>query len=202
VHRELCIVHQFMKIGLFFGSFNPVHSGHMVIAQYMAEFTDLEQVWLVVSPQNPLKPKATLLSDVHRLALVRHAVGYYRKLKASNIEFKLPQPSYTVVTLAHLKEKYPQHMFALILGSDNLETFHKWKNYEQILAENELYVYPRKDSTGGSLLHHKNVKVVDAPLMEISASFIRNAIKEKKDVHYMMPEAVWNYIKEMNFYKK
>ncbi len=191
-----------MKIGLFFGSFNPVHNGHMVIAQYMAEFTDLEQVWLVVSPQNPLKPKATLLPDVHRLALVRHAVGYYRKLKASNIEFKLPQPSYTVTTLAHLKEKFPQHTFALILGSDNLDTFHKWKNYEQILAEHELYVYPRKGSTGGNLLHHKNVKVVDAPLMEISASFIRNAIKDKKDVHYMTPEAVWEYIKEMNFYKK
>jgi len=191
-----------MKIGLFFGSFNPVHSGHMVIAQYMAEFTDLEQVWLVVSPQNPLKPKATLLSDVHRLALVRHAVGYYRKLKASNIEFKLSQPSYTVTTLVHLKEKFPQHTFALILGSDNLDTFHKWKNYEQILAEHELYVYPRKGSTGGNLLHNKSVKVVDAPLMEISASFIRNAIRDKKDVHYMMPEAVWEYIKEMNFYKK
>jgi len=191
-----------MKIGLFFGSFNPVHNGHMVIAQYMAEFTDLEQVWLVVSPLNPLKPKATLLPDVHRLALVRHAIGYYQKLKASNIEFKLPQPSYTITTLAHLKEKYPQHIFALILGSDNLETFHKWKNYEQILAEHELYIYPRKGSMGGDLLHHKQVKVVDAPLMEISASFIRNAIRDKKDVHYMMPEAVWNYIKEMNFYKK
>src|SRR4051812_49177492 len=117
-----------MKIGLFFGSFNPVHNGHMVIAQYMAEFTDLEQVWLVVSPQNPFKTKATLLPGIHRLALVKEAVGDYRKLKASNIEFKLPQPSYTVVTLAHLKEKYPQHAFALILGGDNLETFHKWKN--------------------------------------------------------------------------
>lgn len=174
----------------------------MVIAQYMAEFTDLEQVWLVVSPQNPLKPKASLLPDVHRLALVRHAIGYYRKLKASNIEFKLPQPSYTINTLAHLEEKYPQHTFALILGSDNLDTFHKWKSYEQILAHHKLYVYPRKGNTGGKLLHHKNVKVVDAPLMEISASFIRNAIKDQKDVHYMIPDAVWEYIKEMNFYKK
>lgn len=191
-----------MKIGLFFGSFNPVHSGHMVIAQYMAEFTDLDQVWLVVSPQNPFKTKATLLPDIHRLALVKEAIGDYRKLKASNIEFKLPKPSYTVVTLAHLNEKYPQHTFALLLGSDNLETFHKWKNYEQILAEHELYVYPRKGNTGGDLLHHKSLKVVDAPLMEISASFIRNAIKNKMDVRYMMPEAVWNYIKEMNFYKK
>jgi len=191
-----------MKIGLFFGSFNPVHIGHMVIAQYMAEFTDLEQVWLVVSPQNPLKPKATLLPDVHRLALVRQAIGYYRKLKASNIEFKLSRPSYTINTLAYLNEKHPQHTFALILGNDTLETFNKWKNYEQILAEHELYVYPRKGSTGGSLLRHKNVKVADAPLVEISASFIRNAIKNKKDVRYMIPEAVWEYIKEMNFYRK
>lgn len=191
-----------MKIGLFFGSFNPVHSGHLVIASYMAEFTDLEQVWLVVSPHNPLKAKQTLLQDYHRLALVKTAIGINRKLKASDVEFKLSQPTYTIHTLAHLSEQFPQHQFALILGSDTLETFHKWKNYEQILEHYELYVYPRPHSTGGELIKHPHIKKVEAPLMEISASFIREAIRNKKDVRYMMPESVWNYIEEMHFYEK
>jgi len=191
-----------MKIGLYFGSFNPVHSGHLVIAGYMAEFTDLEQVWLVVSPHNPLKVKQTLLQDYHRLALVKVAIGTNRKLKASDIEFKLSTPNYTIHTLVHLGEKFPQHQFALILGSDTLETFPKWKNFEQILENYELYVYPRPNSTGGELINHRNVKKVEAPLMEISASFIRESIRNKKDVQYMMPESVWNYIEEMHFYEK
>ncbi len=191
-----------MKIGLYFGSFNPIHTGHLVIASYMAEFTDLEQVWLVVSPHNPLKAKHSLLQDYHRFTLVKTGIGSNRKLKASDVEFKLSKPSYTINTLVHLGEQFPQHQFALILGSDTLETFHKWKNYEQILEGYKLYVYPRPGSNGGELMNHPQVKKVDAPLMEISASFIRESIKNKKDVRYMLPESVWNYIEEMHFYEK
>ena len=190
-----------MKIGLFFGSFNPVHCGHMVIAGYMSEFTDLHQVWLVVSPHNPLKLKSTLLQDYHRMSLVRIAIGDSRKIKASDIEFKLPKPSYTIHTLVSLYEKFPEHTFVLILGSDILPTFDKWKNYEQILEQAELYVYPRKNFENHELLKHPKVKLIEAPIMEISSSFIRNSIKNKKDVRFMMPESVWEYIDEMNFYK-
>lgn len=190
-----------MKIGLFFGSFNPVHCGHMIIAGYMSEFTDLDQVWFIVSPHNPLKLKNSLLQDYHRMTLVKIAIGSNRKIKASDIEFKLPRPSFTINTLAYLFEKFPAHQFVLILGSDNLESFHKWKNYKQILEQVELYIYPRKDSDGGELKSHPNVKKIPAPLMEISSSFIREAIKNKKDVRYMLPEKVWEYLDEMNFYK-
>ena len=191
-----------MKVGLFFGSFNPIHVGHMVLANYMLEFTDLERIWFVVSPHNPLKQKSSLLDEKHRLQLVRLAIGDHALLKASDIEFKLPQPSYTVDTLSYLKEKYPQNEFALILGADNLENFHKWKNYEEILKQHELYVYPRPDSDGGRLKMSSKVKFVNAPLMEISSTTIREAIREKKNIRYYVPEAVWNYMKEMHFYEK
>ena len=191
-----------MKTGLFFGSFNPVHNGHMVIAQYMAEFTDLQQVWMVVTPHNPLKPIGSLLNDYQRLQLVEIAIGFYRKIKVSKIEFSLPKPSYTINTLEHLREKFPKHTFALIMGSDNLETLHKWKNYEQILSGYEIYVYPRPGCDGGELKTHPNVKITEAPHIEISSTFIRNAIKNKKDVRFMMPEKVFEYIDEMNFYEK
>ena len=191
-----------MKIGLFFGSFNPVHTGHMILANYMAQFTDLKQVWLVVSPHNPLKKKSTLLADHHRLQLVRLAIADNSKLKASNIEFKMPQPSYTINTLTYLKEKYPKNQFALIMGSDNLANLHKWKNYEQILAQYEIYAYPRPEHDGGELKNHPKVKILGAPLVEISSSFIRDSLKKGKDMSYMLPEAVLNYIKEMHFYEK
>ena len=198
-----------MKIGLYFGSFNPIHSGHLVIASYMAEFTDMDKVWFVVSPHNPLKEKNSLLKDHHRLRLVNEAIGDNNKLKASNIEFKLPQPSYTINSLAYLKEKYPKYKFVLIMGSDNFATLHKWKNYEQILEQYEIYIYPRKEESekvkkweSVNESGKQRIKFIDAPLMEISSSFIRNAIKNKKDVRYMLPESVYNYIKEMHFYEK
>lgn len=194
-----------MKIGLFFGSFNPVHIGHMAIANYMAQFTGLDKVWFVVTPHNPLKPKASLLSDKQRLRLVREAIGDSTMFRASDIEFGLPQPSYTVNTLAYLKEKYPDDEFVLIIGSDNLRTFHKWKNCEEILKNHELFVYPRATAKAGDippeLAGHPHIKLVDAPLMEISSSFIREAIKNKKDVRNFLPQAVWEYMGEMRFYE-
>ncbi|MES2140245.1 MAG: nicotinate (nicotinamide) nucleotide adenylyltransferase [Bacteroidota bacterium] len=191
-----------MKVGLFFGSFNPIHAGHLVLANYMLEYTDLERIWFVVSPHNPLKKKSTLLDEKQRLQLVDLAIGDNTKLKSSNIEFNLPQPSYTIVTLTYLKEKHPQHEFVLIMGADNLESFHKWKNYEEILKHHQLYIYPRPGSEGGNLKDHPQIKLVNAPVMEISSTAIRQAIKEKKDMRYFMPEAVWQYIKEMHFYEK
>lgn len=191
-----------MKTGLFFGSFNPIHVGHMVLANYMLEYTDLEQIWFVVSPQNPFKNKSSLLNEQHRLQLVNIAIGDNNKLKASNIEFKLPQPSYTITTLSYLMEKYPENHYGLIMGSDNLKSFPKWKNYEEILKQFELYVYPRPNQDGGILKDHEKVKMVDAPFIEISSTAIRKGIKEKKDLRYFVPRAVWNYIKEMHFYEK
>ena len=191
-----------MHIGLFFGSFNPVHVGHMVLANYMASFTDLEQVWFVVSPHNPLKEKSSLLDQNQRLHMVNLAIGDSNKLKSSNIEFGLSQPSYTVNTLAHLMEKYPQHQFSLIMGEDNLESFTKWKNYEEILKNHKLYVYPRPNSNSEELKKYPNVIMTEAPLMDISSTMIRQAIKNKKDVSFFVPQAVWQYLDEMSFYKK
>lgn len=191
-----------MRTGLFFGSFNPIHVGHMVIANYMLEFTDLEKLWFVISPQNPMKEKASLLDQRQRLAIVQRAIGDNNRFKASDIEFKLPRPSYTINTLVHLQEKYPAHRFVLILGSDNLETFHKWKNYEQILKDFELYVYPRPGHDGGNLKDHERVTWVPAPLIEISASFLRSSLKSGKDIRYFIPEQAYNYMREMHFYEK
>ncbi|CAN5911601.1 nicotinate (nicotinamide) nucleotide adenylyltransferase [soil metagenome] len=191
-----------MKIGLFFGSFNPIHIGHLVLANYMLEFTELERIWFVISPHNPLKEKKTLLNDNHRLQMVRLAIGEHTKMKASTIEFKLPQPSYTVNTLAHITEKHPEHEFALIMGADNLGSFQKWKNYEYILEHHKIYVYPRPGYEPGELVNHLSVKFTEAPLMEISSSFLREAIKNKKDVRYFFTDVVWSYLKEMHFYEK
>lgn len=190
-----------MKIGLFFGTFNPVHVGHTVIAGYMTEFTDLKEVWFVVSPQNPMKTESNLLEENHRLALVNLAVGNHPKLKVNDTEFSLPKPSYTIDTLAHFTEKFPEHEFVLVLGSDNLVTFNKWKNFEQILERYSVYVYPRAGFSGGKLSSHLKVKITSAPMMEISSTFIRNAIKNKKDVRYMLTDSVYNYIKENHFYE-
>lgn len=203
-----------MKIGLYFGTFNPIHVGHLVIANYMADYTDLDQVWLVVSPQNPLKKKASLLEDFHRLALVKVAIEDNDKLRASDIEFNLPQPSYTTNTLAYIQDQYSEHEFCLIMGEDNLRTLHKWKNHEYILDHHDLYVYPRVltiqeeqelediNSTSTNLYEdHPKVHLCDAPVMKVSSSFIRQAIKEQKDVRYLLTEPVHKYVDEMNFYK-
>ncbi len=191
-----------MKAGLFFGSFNPIHSGHLALADYMLEYTDLQNIWFIVSPQNPFKNKSDLLDEKDRLKIVNIAIGNNTKLKACDIEFELPQPSYTITTLNCLKVKYPEYEFALIMGADNLENFHKWKNYEEILKHYQLYVYPRTESDGGELKNHPHVKIVNAPLMEISSTAIRKAIKESNDIRSFIPDAVYQYIKKMHFYEK
>ncbi|WP_370477242.1 nicotinate (nicotinamide) nucleotide adenylyltransferase [Tamlana flava] len=192
-----------MKVGLFFGSFNPIHIGHLVIANHMAEYSDLDQVWFVVTPHNPFKKKNTLLDDYQRLEMVYLATKDYTKLKPCDIEFNLPQPNYTVNTLAYLQEKYPEHDFALIMGEDNLKNFHKWKNYEVILENHHIYMYPRisENKIETQFDGHSNIHTIDAPIMELSSTFIRNAVKAGKNVQPMLPNHVWKYLDEMNFYK-
>lgn len=192
-----------MKVGLFFGTFNPIHIGHIIIANYMVEFSDLDEVWFVITPLSPFKQKKTLLPNHHRLAIANIAVENYPKLKTTDIEFKLPEPNYTIVTLVQIEEKFPNHQFCLIMGEDNLNGFHKWKNYEEILKNYELYVYPRISDEIIQHQFYKDSKIhrIDAPVLQISSTFIRNAIKNKKDVSTMLPTNVWKYIDEMNFYK-
>ncbi len=190
-----------MKVGLFFGSFNPVHVGHMIIANYMAQHTDLDQVWMVVSPQNPLKKRRTLAKDYDRLYLIDQAIDDNPLLKSSNIEFSLPKPSYTIDTLTYLKEKYPDKQFVLIMGGDNLGSFHKWKNYETILNNHEIYVYKRPTYELGELESHESISLFDAPMMEISSSYIRNEIKEGRSIRYLVPEKVEDHILEAGVYR-
>jgi nicotinate-nucleotide adenylyltransferase len=191
-----------MHIGLFFGSFNPIHIGHTALANYMLSFTDMDEVWIVVSPHNPLKNKHQLLNQHQRLHLVNLAIDDFNKLKSCDIEFNLSQPSYTIHTLTHLKEKYPQHQFSLIMGQDNLQTFDKWKNYEEILRRFQIYVYPRPLSISSSFDAHPNVHLTQAPLIEISSTFIRKAIKEKRDIRFFVAPKVWEQIDAMHFYRE
>ena len=191
------------KIGLYFGTFNPIHIGHLIIANHMVEFSDLDEVWFVVTPHNPHKKKNTLLEDHHRLAMVRIAVDEYPKLQASNVEFDLPQPNYTVNTLAYLEEKYPKNNFCLIMGEDNLKSLHKWKNYEVILERYSIYVYPRisEGKVERQFENHEKIKKVAAPIIELSSTFIRQGIKDGKNIRPMLSADVWKYLDEMNFYK-
>jgi nicotinate-nucleotide adenylyltransferase len=189
-----------MKIGLFFGSFNPIHIGHLIVANVMATTTDLEQVWFVVSPQNPFKKSNTLLHEFDRLDMVEKAIADNAKLKTTDIEFHLPRPSYTIDTLIRLQEKYPQHDFKLIIGEDNLAQFPNWKNHDKILEYFGLYVYPRPNSQPSILLQHSQVKLVKAPMLDISATFIRDCIKNGKSIRYMTPEIVEEYIVRKRFF--
>jgi len=191
-----------MKIGLFFGSFNPVHIGHLIIANFMANNTDLDKIWMVVSPQNPLKEKKTLARDYDRLHLVRLGIGDNPKIQASDFEFNLAKPSYTIDTLTYLKEAYPENNFVLIMGGDNLGTLHKWKNYELLLERYQLYVYQRPGYDLGDLATHDHVHLFEAPLMQISASYIRKQLKEGKSVQYLVPDPVNEYLLTSNLYKK
>jgi len=193
-----------MKIGLYFGTFNPIHVGHLIIANHMAEHSDLDQVWMVVTPHNPLKKKSSLLDDHHRLQMVFLATEDFPKIKPSDIEFKLQQPNYTVNTLVHLEEKYPNHEFSLIMGEDNLKSFHKWKNYEAILEHHNIYVYPRisSESENLELKNHPKIHLIDAPVVEISSTSIRENVKKGKNVQPLLPNKVWDYIDHNNFYRK
>jgi len=192
-----------MKIGLYFGTFNPIHVGHLIIANYLAENSDLDKVWFIVTPHSPFKKKSTLLDNRQRYNMVYEATKDYHKLEPSDIEFNLPQPNYTINTLTYLQEKYPNYDFALIMGEDNLKSLHKWKNYELILQNHHIEVYPRISK--GRLEHrfegHEKINIVDAPIMELSSTLIRKSIKEGKNIRPMLPEYVWKYIDEMNFYK-
>ena len=191
-----------LKIGLYFGTYNPIHIGHLAIANYMVEFTDINQLWFVVSPQNPHKTKKKLLDDYQRLEMVHRAVEGDDRFRASNIEFNLHKPSYTVDTLAYLKDQHPNYDFVILMGSDNLENFHKWKNFETIRDHYGIIVYPRPGFDRSKVVEQKNITIAeDAPLMEISASFIRDAIRKGKDVRHFIPAKTWEYLEEMNFYK-
>ncbi|EEG42525.1 nicotinate (nicotinamide) nucleotide adenylyltransferase [Flavobacteria bacterium MS024-3C] len=200
------------QIGLFFGSFNPVHQGHLILANYLVEETALEEVWFVITPQSPFKQKQRLLDNHHRLALVEEAIEGYPKLKVSTVEFGLPAPQYTALTIAHLMEKHPEASFSLIVGQDHLKSFHKWYNYQALLEGHQIYVYPRmpEEALAASkplkqpkpeILNHSNLILVSAPVVEISSSYIRKALKAGKNIRPLLPPAVWKYMDEMNFYR-
>jgi len=190
-----------MKIGLYFGTFNPIHVGHLIIANHLAEYTDLEQIWMVVTPHNPLKQKSTLLDDYHRLHLVRLATEDYPKIKPSDVEFKLPQPNYTVNTLAYLHEKYPTHQFAIIMGSDSFENLSKWKNYEFILQHCPIFVYRRPGHEVINNFTQGSITIMDAPLLQISATHIRNNIRHGKSIRYLVPDKVLQEIERNGHYR-
>ena len=188
--------------GLYFGSFNPIHNGHLMLANYLVENSGLDALWFVISPQNPFKTKESLLPDYQRLELVNRAIEGYTKFAACDIEFSMPKPSYTIDTLTYLGEKYPKREFALIMGTDNLDRLDRWKNYEQIINNHKIIVFPRNGSDGGALRSHPNVKIVDTPIIEVSSTFIRESIRNGKDVRFFMPDKVFEYVDEMNFWRK
>ncbi|MGI4728535.1 MAG: nicotinate (nicotinamide) nucleotide adenylyltransferase [Janthinobacterium lividum] len=190
-----------MKIGLFFGSFNPIHTGHLIIASYMAHHTELDKIWLVVSPHNPLKKASDLINTYDRLEMAKLATETSDKIEVSDIELKLPRPSYTIDTLTHLHEKFPQHQFVLIMGSDNLKSLHKWKNYEILLRDYQIYVYPRPGFENTEFSQHPSITITDTPLIEISSTFIRKSIAQNKNVQYFLPDNVLEFIDSKNLYR-
>lgn len=192
------------NIGLYFGTFNPIHVGHLIIANHMVENSDLDEVWVVVTPHNPFKKKSSLLDNHHRLDMVYFATQEYDKIKPCDIEFNLPQPNYTITTLTHISEKYPSYKFNLIMGEDNLKSFHKWRNYQAILDDYKLYVYPRisQGIVENQFKEHAKIHRVSAPIIQISSTMIRKGVQDKKNIKPLVSTKVWQYIDEMNFYKK
>ena len=190
-----------MKTGLFFGSYNPIHTGHLIIANYMANHTALDEIWLVVSPHNPLKDKSGLTNMYDRLEMAKLATENAEHIRVSGIEFALPQPSYTIDTLTYLHEKYPEKEFVLIMGADNLVSFKKWKNYEVLLKNYQIYVYPRPGANVSEWENHPAITFTNTPLMEISSTFIRKAIKEKKNVQFFLPDKVIDFIEGKGMYR-
>lgn len=199
--QEQKTVNRKLLTGLFFGSYNPIHVGHLVIANYMATFSGLKEVWLVVSPHNPLKQKSGLANMYDRLEMAKLATENAPQIKVSDIEFKLPQPSYTIDTLAHLKERYPEKEFVLIMGADNLSSLKKWKNFEVLLKDYSIYVYPRPEADVSEWKDHPSITFTDTPQMEISSTFIRKAIKENKNVQFFVPDNVLAFIEQKSMYK-
>jgi len=189
-----------MKIGLYFGSFNPIHTGHLIIANHAANETDLDQVWFVVSPQNPFKHSSSLLNEYQRLHLIKLAINGENNLRGSNVEFGLPKPSYTVDTLIYLKEKHPEHEFSILMGSDGFQNLNKWKNYQAITANYNIYIYRRPGfditDTHGAIIH-----VLEAPLLEISSTHIRELVKDKKSIRYLVPDVVKEEIELAGYYR-
>lgn len=190
-----------MKIGLFFGSFNPIHVGHLILANTMVDAAELHAVWFIVSPQNPFKKKKNLLHEQDRYDMVRQATQENPRLRVSDVEFRMPKPSYTIDTLTVLQEKYPKHQFRVIMGGDNLTHFRKWKNYEQILEYHGLLVFPRPGTPATDLLEHPNVRQIDAPMLELSATYIRQAIREERSIQYLVPDPVIELIRRKGFYR-
>ena len=189
-----------MKIGLYFGSFNPIHIGHLIIANHIAYNTELNEVWFIVSPQNPLKESASLLNEQHRYSLVKIAVEDEKKLKVSNVEFLMPKPSYTIDTLIYLSEKYTQHNFSLIIGSDSYLNFNKWKNYEQIILNYNILIYQRPSFPIKTDLP-ESIKIIHAPLLDISSTQIRKNIKNKKSIRYLVTDKVMDEIELKGYYR-
>lgn len=191
-----------MKIGIFSGSFNPIHVGHLILANYITEFTEVNEVWFLVTPQNPLKENSELIDEDLRLEMTRLALTSYPRFECSDFEFTLPRPSYTVNTLDALTEKYPQHEFFLIIGADNWDTFHQWKDYKEILDRYHIYVYPRLDAKLTIAKGLRNsVEALESPIVEISSTFIRDCISEGKSMRAFLPESVYNYIVDKNLYQ-
>ncbi|MRN04949.1 nicotinate (nicotinamide) nucleotide adenylyltransferase [Riemerella anatipestifer] len=192
------------KVSLFFGSFNPIHIGHLILANYILEHSDMDELWFVVSPQNPFKEKKSLLADHNRLEMVELAIKNYPKMRASNIEFSLPQPSYTIDTLTYLHEKYPDHNFSLIMGEDNLASLHKWKNADRLVEQYQIIVYPRifeHTEEEYPYKYHPNIHQINAPIIELSSTEIRNMIKNGKNTRPMLPIEVFEYLDGSHFYK-
>lgn len=190
-----------MKIALFFGSFNPIHIGHLILANYIVENTEVDELWFVVSPQNPLKSKKSLLHDYDRYDMVEMAIKNYSKMRVTDVEFSMPRPSYTIDTLTYLQERFPQHHFSIIMGEDNLASLPKWKNYEALVKNHQIFVYPRVFDQSEENLTHKNIQKINAPIIELSATEIRKMIKENKNVRPMLPPEVFDYIDKMGFYR-